>query len=149
VAAGLPGAPDAWLDPVDHVVAGFTARLASGAPLAVRPSPRRAVGPDLFALFQGAGGKAGAVTSAWLRVRRAAGADGALLPRPLVTSLDRQAPADAVELAWIDRALDAAGAVQDRPVEGAAGSQARPLDAAGAVQDRPGAAGGGRGRAAS
>ena len=114
VAAGLPGAPDAWLDPVDHVVAGFTARLASGAPIAVRPSPRRAVGPDLFALFHGAGDRAGVVTSAWLRVARASGADRASLPRPLATSLDRDPPADDAETAWIDRALAAAGAVQDR-----------------------------------
>ncbi len=118
VEAGLPGAPDPWLDPVDHVVAGFTARLASGAPLAVRPSPRRAVGPDLFALFQGARGKAGVITSAWLRMGRASPADRAALPRPLATSLDRNPPADPVESAWLDRAAEIAGTVKDRPPSG-------------------------------
>ena len=112
IAAGLPGAPDPWLDPVDHVVAGFTARLASGAPLALRPAPRRAVGPDLFALFQGTRDRAGTVTSAWLRVRRAGGAEATALPRPLATSIDRNPPADPTESAWVDRAVDVAGAVR-------------------------------------
>ncbi|AGP42168.1 FAD-binding oxidoreductase [Sorangium cellulosum] len=84
IAAGAPGAPDPWSDPVDHLVAGFTARLASGAELAVRPAPRRAVGPDLFALFLGVGGRVGAVTSVHLR------AHGASRPRALPTSLPRQ-----------------------------------------------------------
>ena len=50
IAAGARGAPDPWLDPVDHLVAGFTARLASGADLEVRPAPRRAVGPTPIAI---------------------------------------------------------------------------------------------------
>src|SRR5262249_10913508 len=54
IAEGAPGGPDPWLDPVDHLVAGFSATLRSGAVLETRPAPRRAVGPDLFSLFLGA-----------------------------------------------------------------------------------------------
>ncbi|AUX38335.1 MULTISPECIES: FAD-binding oxidoreductase [Sorangium] len=102
LAAGAPGAPDPWSDPVDHLVAGFTARLASGAELAVRPAPRRAVGPDLFALFLGVGGRVGAVTSVHLR------AHGASRPRALPTSLPRQPPLGEAEAAWLDAVVSAA-----------------------------------------
>ncbi|XXX76886.1 FAD-binding protein [Sorangium sp. So ce134] len=102
IAAGAPGAPDPWSDPVDHLVAGFTARLASGAELAVRPAPRRAVGPDLFALFLGVGGRVGAVTSVHLR------AHGASRPRALPTSLPRQPPLGQAEAAWLDAVVSAA-----------------------------------------
>lgn len=119
IAEGLPGTPDPWLDPVDHAIAGWTAQLATGAQLAVRPAPRRAVGPDLFALFHGMHGKVGAITSAWLRASRldpgrAPGRPGAL-PRPLATSIDRSPPLSAEESAWIDRVTAAAAAVRDRP----------------------------------
>ncbi|MDC0679767.1 FAD-binding protein [Sorangium atrum] len=102
IAAGAPGAPDPWSDPVDHLVAGFTARLASGAELAVRPAPRRAVGPDLFALFLGVGGRVGAVTSAHLR------AHGASRPRALPTALPRQPSLRDDEAAWLDAVVSAA-----------------------------------------
>ncbi|EYF06354.1 FAD-binding oxidoreductase [Chondromyces apiculatus] len=105
LAAGARGAPDPWLDPVDHLVAGFTARLASGGELEVRPAPRRAVGPDLFTLFQGMEGRAGAVTSAWLRARHAAG------PRPMPTTLARNPDVEAAEAGWIEAATRAAAAV--------------------------------------
>ncbi len=108
---GLPGAADPWLDPVDHAVAGFTARLASGAALAVRPAPRRATGPDLFALFAGTQGKVGAVTSAWLRVEREGTARA--LPRELATSLARNPAVGDGEAAWLGRAASAAAAVKD------------------------------------
>ncbi len=106
LAEGARGAPDAWLDPVDHLVAGFTARLASGADLEVRPAPRRAVGPDLYALFHGARGRAGVITSAHLPGRGPSGA------RPLATTIERDPPVGDDEGAWIARALDAAGAVR-------------------------------------
>jgi alkyldihydroxyacetonephosphate synthase len=70
LANGAPGARSAWLDPVDHLIAGFTARLGDGRVLDVRPAPRRAVGPDQLALFFGTGGRFGVVASAWLRVHR-------------------------------------------------------------------------------
>ena len=113
IADGLPGAPDPWLDPVDHMVAGFTARLASGAPIAVRPAPRRATGPDLFALFAGMHGKAGAVTSAWLRVTHDGGS-AVTSARPLATSIERDPPVSEGEAAWIERAARAAADVRDR-----------------------------------
>jgi alkyldihydroxyacetonephosphate synthase len=105
IARGAHGALDPWIDPVDHVVAGFTARLPSGAELEVRPSPRRAVGPDLFALFLGAGERAGVITSAHVRVRSSDDA------RALPTTIPRDPPLGADERVWMDRALAAAGAV--------------------------------------
>jgi alkyldihydroxyacetonephosphate synthase len=102
IARGAPGAPDPWLDPVDHLVAGFTARLASGAELEVRPSPRRAVGPDLFALFLGTSERVGTITSAHLRAR---GPDHA---RPAATRIERDPPVNELERVIFDRVLDAA-----------------------------------------
>jgi alkyldihydroxyacetonephosphate synthase len=106
IAAGAPFAPDPWEDPVDHLVAGFTARLASGADLAVRPAPRRAVGPDLFALFLGLKGRVGAITSVHLRARNAE------RPRALLTSIPRQPPLGEAEGAWLDAVVNAARAVR-------------------------------------
>jgi alkyldihydroxyacetonephosphate synthase len=102
IAAGAPGAPDPWIDPVDHLVAGFTATLGSGAVLSVRPAPRRAVGPDLFSLFLGTGDRAGTITSAHLRAR------GGEPPRPLATRITRDPRLGETERHWIERALDAA-----------------------------------------
>jgi alkyldihydroxyacetonephosphate synthase len=101
IAAGSRGAPDPWLDPVDHLAAGFTARLVSGAELEARPAPRRAVGPDLFALFHGTGEGAGTITSAHLRGRGPASA------RPLPAGIARNPPLDEAEGAWIARAIEA------------------------------------------
>ena len=102
IADGAHGAPDPWLDPVDHLVAGFTATLASGAELEVRKAPRRAVGPDLFSLFLGLHGRVGAITSAWLRGHASS------RPRPLATTIPRNPPIAAAEQAWIDRVVEAA-----------------------------------------
>ena len=68
LARGAPGARDRWLDPVDQLVAGFDATLVDGRALRMRPAPRRAVGPDLSALFVGAAGRFGRIDAAWLRV---------------------------------------------------------------------------------
>ena len=106
IAAGARGAPDPWLDPVDHVTAGFTARFGSGVDLEVRPAPRRAVGPDLYALFHGAGERAGVITSAWLR------GHGPDRPRALPTRIERNPPLGEAEGAWIDSALTAARGVR-------------------------------------
>jgi alkyldihydroxyacetonephosphate synthase len=105
IAAGAPGAPDPWLDPVDHTVAGFSATLTGGAHLEVKPCPRRAVGPDLYALFHGTTKKVGRIASAHLRVH------GAGRPRPLTTSLDRNPTTSDRERAWIDRLLAAAARI--------------------------------------
>jgi alkyldihydroxyacetonephosphate synthase len=112
LASGAPGAPDAWADPVHHLVAGFTAELATGAALEVRPCPRRAVGPDLYALFHGAGERVGRVTSAHLAAVASERA------RPLPTTLARD-PADTPgERALLDRAFAAAAAVPPRGLVG-------------------------------
>jgi alkyldihydroxyacetonephosphate synthase len=71
--AGCPGSVDMFVDPVDHALAGLDARIPDGRILRVRPSPRRAVGPDLFALFVGTRGRFGTPLSAHVRVH----ADGA------------------------------------------------------------------------
>jgi alkyldihydroxyacetonephosphate synthase len=68
LARGAPGARDHWLDPVDQLVAGVDATLADGRSLSLHPAPRRAVGPDLTALFVGAQGRFGRIDRAWLRV---------------------------------------------------------------------------------
>jgi alkyldihydroxyacetonephosphate synthase len=70
IAEGLSGAPDAWSDPVDQVVAGVSATLHDGRRLLVRPAPRRAVGPDLRALFIGCHERLGRIERAVVRVRR-------------------------------------------------------------------------------
>jgi alkyldihydroxyacetonephosphate synthase len=79
LAEGAAGAPDPWLDPVDHLVAGVRARLPSGASLSVSPSPRRAVGPDLVSLFVGTRERFGSVTAIDVRVLM----DGDTPARPL------------------------------------------------------------------
>jgi alkyldihydroxyacetonephosphate synthase len=68
LADGAPGARDPWVDPVDHLVAGLDARLRDGMELRIRPGPRRAVGPDLVALFFGARGRFGTIERAHLRI---------------------------------------------------------------------------------
>ena len=66
---GAPGARNAWLDPADHLLAGWTGRI-QGKTFEIRPAPRRAVGPDLLALVLGLEGRMIALESVWLRVHR-------------------------------------------------------------------------------
>ena len=68
LARGAPGVRDRWLDPVDQLVAGLDATLGDGRTLRLHPAPRRSVGPDLSALFIGAGTRFGRIDAAWLRV---------------------------------------------------------------------------------
>jgi alkyldihydroxyacetonephosphate synthase len=70
LAQGAPGARDRWIDPADQLLAGLDATMRSGAAVRIRPAPRRAVGPDLTALFVGAGDRFGHVDRAWMRVHR-------------------------------------------------------------------------------
>ena len=70
IAKGTPGAPSMLVDPADHVLAGLTAKLVDGRTLVIRPAPRRAVGPDLIALFAGGGGHFGVIERAWIRIHR-------------------------------------------------------------------------------
>jgi len=103
LAAGAHGTFDAWLDPADHLVAGFEAKLANGELLVVRPAPRRAVGPDLFALVFGMDDRAATITRVWLRLHRR----DAPRPRTALLALDRAPPVDAAERMFIDRAMNA------------------------------------------
>lgn len=68
LAHGAQGARSPWLDPVDHLLAGFDVTLKDGRRLEVRPAPRRAVGPDMLALFFGTEDRFGSCSRAWLRV---------------------------------------------------------------------------------
>jgi alkyldihydroxyacetonephosphate synthase len=100
IADGARGAPDPWSDPVDHVVAGFSAELRSGGALEVRPAPRRAVGPDLFALFLGMRGRVGRIVSAHLR------AHGPGRARPMPAAFPRDPPTNEAERALIERVVE-------------------------------------------
>jgi hypothetical protein len=77
----------------------------------VRPAPRRSVGPDLTALFVGAGAKFGRIDRAWMRVHRR----GAPRPRSAAFEGDRDPPPNAAERALVE-AID-----QSLRDEGAAG----------------------------
>ncbi|MGC4093393.1 MAG: FAD-binding oxidoreductase [Polyangiaceae bacterium] len=97
IARGMPGIPDRFEDPVATRLAGFTARLVSGRRFETHAAPRRAVGPDLSALFVGAGGRFGALESVWL------GALPLAAPRAASTPFERRftaslAPSE--EAAW-------------------------------------------------
>jgi alkyldihydroxyacetonephosphate synthase len=103
LARGAHGAPDPWEDPVDHLLAGFSAKLKSGDTLTIPPGPRRAVGPDLYALFHGAGDRVGTVASAHLRLHR-----NGLSAQPLSTSLERDPSPSTGERELVERVHAAA-----------------------------------------
>lgn len=69
IARGSPGAKSHFADPADHVLAGLVGTLGART-IDIRPGPRRAVGPDLVALFAGTGDRLGRVTKAWIRAHR-------------------------------------------------------------------------------
>ncbi|MFO0616206.1 MAG: FAD-linked oxidase C-terminal domain-containing protein [Polyangiaceae bacterium] len=98
---------DSYEDPPDHQVAGFVAKLRSGDTLTVRPGPRRAVGPDLYALFHGMNGRVGEVRDAFIRVHR-----NGLEARALPAAIDRNPPIGRAEGEWIDRVAEAASAAR-------------------------------------
>ncbi|MCW5838264.1 MAG: hypothetical protein KIS78_38080 [Labilithrix sp.] len=99
LAAGAPGAASAFADPADHLVAGLTATLTDGsATVEVRPSPRRAVGPDLVALFVGCHERFASIDHVWLRVHPR-GARRVALP---TEHLDLDPPVSPDEAALLD-----------------------------------------------
>jgi alkyldihydroxyacetonephosphate synthase len=104
IGSGMPGTPDPLHDPVDHVVAGFEARLRNGQRIGVRPGPRRAMGPDFGALFVGTQGGFGAVERVTLRVRPLAGSVAPLLAH----GVPRAAESESERRAWsaLERAFD-------------------------------------------
>ena len=103
LANGAHGLFDPWRDPADHLVAGFEARLPSGKELVVRPAPRRAVGPDLFALVFGMHHRFAKLTRAWLRLHRL----DARRPEAAKFSFDPP-PVASVEAEWLERLVSAA-----------------------------------------
>lgn len=100
---GAPGARAPWADPADHLVAGYTCSFGR-LRVETRPAPRRATGPDTFALVFGHDGRFGKLESAWVRVH-VAGAR-----KPDAARFDRRDPAwteDEARLALaIARALE-------------------------------------------
>jgi alkyldihydroxyacetonephosphate synthase len=87
LAKGAPGAASVFSDPADHLVAGLEATLPGGKRLEVRPTPRRAVGPDLIALAVGTHRTLATVDRAWLRIHRR-GAKRPSMPLPAGVDLD-------------------------------------------------------------
>ena len=105
LANGAPGAPSLFADPADHLLAGLEATLRSGERLEVRPGPRRAVGPDLTALFVGAHDRFGTIDRVWLRMHR----QGARRPALALPTADLDPPVTEAEerlLAAIGGRLD-------------------------------------------
>jgi alkyldihydroxyacetonephosphate synthase len=69
LALGAPGARDNADDVVDQIVAGLVVVLPDGRPIAIRPAPRRAVGPDLVSAYIGARGRLGVIVGAHVVAR--------------------------------------------------------------------------------
>ncbi len=65
VAEGMPSRREGR-DPVDHTLAGLQGALPGERSVTIRPCPRRAVGPDLSALFVGVAWSR--IDRAWLRI---------------------------------------------------------------------------------
>jgi alkyldihydroxyacetonephosphate synthase len=95
---GAPSAASSFADPADHLVAGLTATLINGRRLEVRPTPRRAVGPDLIALIFGCGERFASIDHVWLRVH-VKGARRVALP---TTGLSLDAPVSNEEASLLD-----------------------------------------------
>lgn len=75
LSAGAPSEKDRGFDPVDHLIAGFSARDRAALPVVVPPSPRRSAGPDLTALFFGCDPPLLTLERVWLRVEAEGAAD--------------------------------------------------------------------------
>ncbi len=103
LAHGAHGKYDAWADPADHLVAGFEATLPSGELLVVRPAPRRAVGPDLFALAFGMEHRIVNITRASIRLHRKHAERKMTEP----FAIDRNRPLDGEERAWLENVQNA------------------------------------------
>lgn len=100
VAAGLPGLPDPWADPVRGSVCGIEARTVVGK-FRYLPAPRRAVGPNLMALCVGARGAIAEVDAASLPlVRVGARTPGAPEASPSALSADEAAAWAAIVAAF-------------------------------------------------
>lgn len=100
IAAGAPGARCPWNDPADHLVAGYVA-VFGPMRVEIRPAPRRATGPDLFALVFGQRGRWARLERVWLRVHHKNGR----VPRASTFTNEERAWTDEEEL--LARAIDA------------------------------------------
>ncbi|MEM9694820.1 MAG: FAD-binding protein [Myxococcota bacterium] len=107
LAAGAVGARDPLLDPVDQLMAGFSAGLPDGNTLVIRPSPRTATGPDLRCLFVGMEERVGPIERGHLRFHHPDHS-----PRPLATNVVREPPLSTVEERWVERFARAARGTQ-------------------------------------
>ena len=103
VASGMKGARDCWRDPADHVIAGYVASRPGEPPIIVRPSPRRSVGPDLFALLAGCENRYFSLQKASIRMHRIGVARHETPP----FLFDRQSAVSAGEEALLDAVADA------------------------------------------
>jgi alkyldihydroxyacetonephosphate synthase len=99
IALGCPGQPDLYADPVRTRLAGFCATLTNGLRFRLPAAPRRAVGPDLSALFVGTKSRFGRIESATFYAPR----KGAPAAVQLPFEGDREPELNSSEL----RALDA------------------------------------------
>ncbi len=98
VASGMPGVRPHWRDPADHAVAGFEASRVNMPPIVIRPSPRRSVGPDLFALLAGCEKRFFSLKSAWLRVHHV----GVKRPEAPAFRYDERTPPSEAEESLLD-----------------------------------------------
>ncbi|WP_394828406.1 hypothetical protein [Pendulispora albinea] len=124
---GAPGAPDPWLDPADHLLAGLDATLPDGTRLSIRPAPRRSTGPDLMALAFGTRGRFMRITRAWLRVHPR----DALRPEtepfqwtrspPLTVAEEELLAAIEVEIKRVKPAAESAGTAETKTANGRRG----------------------------
>lgn len=101
IASGAPGARSPWCDPADHLVAGYVATFADGRRVEIRPAPRRATGPDLFALVFGQRQRWARLEGAWLRVHHR----DARVPRTAPFETEERPWTDGEEL--LAKAIDA------------------------------------------
>lgn len=99
LAKGAPGAASVFSDPADHLVAGLEATFPDGKRLEVRPTPRRAVGPDLTALAVGTHRRLLTIDHAWLRIHRR---DARRPSMPLPEGVDLDPPVGEPEARLVD-----------------------------------------------
>jgi alkyldihydroxyacetonephosphate synthase len=97
IARGMPGAGSVFSDPADHPICGLVGTVGDRT-VHIRPVPRRAVGPDLVALFVGTHQRLGRVTSAVLRIHR----KGVRRPSLPLPACDLDPPMSAAEERMVD-----------------------------------------------
>jgi alkyldihydroxyacetonephosphate synthase len=84
LARGMPGLRSRWEDPVEQTLVALSARVRGGE-FCLTPVPRRAVGPDLSALFVGES-RVGEVTRVTLHVHPLGGRRSRALPGAIASA---------------------------------------------------------------